>query len=123
MFLIFNKFKIFIKIKRGIDMNLNAKQLLEQFNEEEKDLTPEKYQEEVRRIINNDFEKVRKELWELTKKFKEQYPGYNTYQLPMADRDIGAMAEVAGILIDLLDGKKRGTGMEKKLRKALGYNN
>ena len=103
-------------------MGLNAKQLLEQFNEEEKDLTPEKYQEEVRRIINNDFEKIRKELWELTKKFKEQYPGYNTYQLPMADRDIGAMAEVAGILIDLLDGKKRGTGMEKKLRKALGYN-
>ena len=101
-------------------MDLNAKQLLEQFNEEEKDLTPEKYQEEVRRIINNDFEKVRKELWGLTKKFKEQYPGYNTYQLPMADRDIGAMAEVAGILIDLLDGKKRGTGMEKKLRKAMG---
>ena len=41
-------------------MDLNAKQLLEQFNEEEKDLTPEKYQEEVRRIINNDFEKIRK---------------------------------------------------------------
>ena len=104
-----------------------AKKLVEEYDKLLEDkiedkLTPQKYQDEVHRIINTDFEKIRMQLWNLTKEFKEQYPGYRTYELPMADRDIGAMAEVAGILIDMLDGKARDKGMEKKLRKALGYN-
>ena len=110
-----------------------VKRLLEAYNEaiddtgtdEKETITKEEYEKEVKRIMENDFRAIEVKLFELTKKFKEANDGYNSYDLPMADRALDYMAFATATLKDILDDKQglnvRGS-LYSKIRKALGYN-
>ena len=78
----------------------------------------------VSEIINKEFDPMYRKLWQLAKDFHDAHPETDIYNLmnPQVDRDLDYMAQATGIIKDLINGKPREKGLEKKIRKVLGYN-
>lgn len=102
-----------------------AKRLVEEVDKyiNEEELTKDRFAKQVSDIVNNEFTPIYNKLWQMCKDFKEANPSLDVYNIsPQLDRDLDFFAQATGILKDILDGKSREKGLEKKIRKVLGYN-